>query len=114
MCGSLLPTGRLLDRFDDVEVTCIDNGMPVVMIAAESLGVTGYESRDALNADTKLKQRIESIRSAGGPADESGRCRHKVVPKMCLVARPSAPAAIFARAPSFPTIAMPPSECSAR
>ena len=32
VCGSLLPTGRLVDRFDGVEVTCIDNGMPVVMI----------------------------------------------------------------------------------
>src|SRR6202451_1172144 len=50
VCGSLLPTGRLVDRFDGVDVTCIDNGMPVVVMAAEALGVSGYESRDELNA----------------------------------------------------------------
>ena len=45
LCGSLLPTGNLVDRFDGVDVTCIDNGMPVVLLAAEALGATGYESR---------------------------------------------------------------------
>ena len=53
VCGSLLPTGQLVDRFDGVEVTCIDNGMPVVVMAAEALGVTGYESRDELNANRR-------------------------------------------------------------
>jgi 4-oxalomesaconate tautomerase len=90
VCGSLLPTGRVVDRFDGVDTTCIDNGMPVVVMAAESLGATGYESRDELNADAALKQRIESIRLQAGPAMNLGDVRHKVVPKMCLVARPRA------------------------
>jgi 4-oxalomesaconate tautomerase len=88
VCGSLLPTGRLLDRFDEVEVTCIDNGMPVVVMAAESFGITGYETRDELNADTQLKQRIESVRLKAGAAMNLGDVSHKVVPKMCLVAKP--------------------------
>ncbi len=37
VCGSLLPTGHLVDRFDDVEVTCIDNGMPVVIICGRRI-----------------------------------------------------------------------------
>ena len=90
VCGSLLPTGRLVDRFDGVDVTCIDNGMPVVVMAAEALGVTGYESRDELNADAALKQRIESIRLQAGPAMNLGDVAQKVVPKMCLVAHPRA------------------------
>jgi len=90
VCGSLLPTGRLVDRFDGVFVTCIDNGMPVVMMAAEALGVTGYESRDELNADAALRRRIESIRLQAGPAMNLGDVEHKVVPKMCLIARPRA------------------------
>ena len=77
VCGSLLPTGHLVDRFDGVEVTCIDNGMPVVVMAAEALGVTGYETRDALNANAALKQRIESIRLQAGPAMNLGRCRQQ-------------------------------------
>jgi len=88
VCGSLLPTGRLVDRFDGVDVTCIDNGMPVVVMAAEALGVSGYETRDELNANAALKQRIESIRLQAGPAMNLGDVAKKVVPKMCLVARP--------------------------
>ena len=97
VCGSLLPTGRLVDRFDGVDVTCIDNGMPVVVMAAEALGVTGYESRDELNADAALKQRIESIRLQAGPAMNLGDVARKVVPKMCLVAKPKAGGQICTR-----------------
>jgi 4-oxalomesaconate tautomerase len=97
VCGSLLPTGRLVDRFDGVDVTCIDNGMPVVVMAAEALGVTGYESRDELNANAALKQRIESIRLQAGPAMNLGDVAKKVVPKMCLVAHPNAGGQICTR-----------------
>jgi 4-oxalomesaconate tautomerase len=90
VCGSLLPTGNLVDRFDDIEVTCIDNGMPVVIMGAEMLGVSGYETRDELNANIVLKKRIESIRLQAGPAMNLGDVTRKVVPKMCLVAKPRA------------------------
>jgi 4-oxalomesaconate tautomerase len=90
VCGSLLPTGHLVDRFDGIEVTCIDNGMPVVLMPAEALGATGYEPRDALNANAALKQKIESIRLQAGPAMNLGDVTKKVVPKMCLVAAPKA------------------------
>ena len=97
VCGSLLPTGHLVDRFDDVDVTCIDNGMPVVVMAAESLGVTGYETRDELNANAALKRKIESIRLQAGPAMNLGDVITKVVPKMCLVAHPKAGGQICTR-----------------
>jgi 4-oxalomesaconate tautomerase len=90
VCGSLLPTGHSVDRFDDVEITCIDNGMPVVIIEAADLGVTGYESRDTRNADSALKKRIESIRLQAGPKMNLGDVAKLVVPKMCLVAKPRA------------------------
>ena len=73
VCGKLLPTGRAVDTFDGVPVTCIDNGMPVVVLRASDLGRTGYESRDALNADVEFKARLESIRLQAGPSDESRR-----------------------------------------
>jgi len=90
VCGSLLPTGRLVDRIDGVEITCIDNGMPVVIMPAEALGVSGYETREQLNSNTALKQKIESIRLQAGPAMNLGDVAKQVVPKMCLVARPAA------------------------
>jgi 4-oxalomesaconate tautomerase len=69
-------------------IALIDNGMPVVIMLASDLGVTGYESRDELNANAALKQRIESIRLQAGPAMNLGDVTKKVVPKMCLVAKP--------------------------
>jgi len=90
VCGSLLPTGKLIDRFGGVQVTCIDNGMPVVIMGAEDIGVSGYETRDELNADGALKRRLEAIRLEAGPAMNLGDVAKKVVPKMCLVAKPRA------------------------
>jgi len=88
VCGELFPTGKLVDRFDGVDVTCIDNGMPVVVMLAADLGVTGHESRDELNANAALKKRIESIRLQAGPAMNLGDVAKKVVPKMCLASAP--------------------------
>jgi 4-oxalomesaconate tautomerase len=90
VCGALLPTGRLVDRFDGLPVTCIDNGMPVVILDARDFGLTGYETRERLNADAELKRRLESIRRKAGPAMNLGDVAAKVVPKMCLVAPPRA------------------------
>jgi 4-oxalomesaconate tautomerase len=84
--GSLLPTGRALDVVDGVEVTCIDNGMPVVVIRARDLGVTGYETPQELDANKELKKKIESIRLAVGPRMNLGDVAKKVVPKMSLIA----------------------------
>ncbi len=90
VCGSLLPTTQLIDSFGGVQVTCIDNGMPVVIMGAEDLGVSGYETRDELNADGALKRRLEAIRLEAGRAMNLGDVAKKVVPKMCLVAKPRA------------------------
>ena len=89
VCGALFPTGKLVDTFDGVDVTCIDNGMPVVVMQAADLGVSGYETRDELNANSALKKRIESIRLQAGPVMKLGDVTKKVVPKMCLVAKPA-------------------------
>ena len=85
-CGALLPTGRACDEMNGVKVTCIDNGMPVVLIAAKDLGKTGYESPAELEADSQLKSRVESIRLQAGLLMNLGDVTTKTVPKMSLVA----------------------------
>lgn len=97
VCGSLLPTGNLVDRVAGVDATLIDNGMPVVVFTAASVGRTGHESRAALNADLALKARIEEIRLAAGPLMRLGDVRAKVVPKMAMVAEPRQGGAIATR-----------------
>lgn len=89
-CGELLPTGKLVDLIDGVPVTCIDNGMPVVLLRAAAVGRTGYETPAQLNADLGLKARLERIRLLAGPQMKLGDVAKKVVPKMCLIAPPQA------------------------
>lgn len=95
--GSLLPTGNVADEIDGVKVTLIDNGMPVVVLKAEALGKTGYETPKDLMADTDFRKRLEAIRLKAGPLMNLGDVASKVVPKMCLVAPPRAGGAICTR-----------------
>jgi 4-oxalomesaconate tautomerase len=96
-CGALLPTGRAVDVVNGISVTCIDNGMPCVVMRAADVGRTGYETRDALDADTELKTRVEAIRLAVGPMMNLGDVTEKTVPKMVLVAAPREGGAIATR-----------------
>jgi len=87
-CGALFPTGASADRIHGIEVTCIDNGMPVVILRATDLGKEGTETPEALEADVRLKARIENIRLSLGPRMHLGDVSKKTVPKMCLVSPP--------------------------
>jgi 4-oxalomesaconate tautomerase len=88
-CGSLLPTGNITDVVNGIEVTCIDNGMPVVILRAESLGVTGKESCAELEANTHFRTQLEALRLACGPLMNLGDVAKLTVPKMTLVSTPS-------------------------
>ncbi|EIZ81210.1 methylitaconate delta2-delta3-isomerase [Novosphingobium sp. Rr 2-17] len=96
-CGALLPSGNAVDVVNGVRVTLIDNGMPCVVFKAEDVGVTGYEDRDTLDADTELKARIEAIRLAVGERMNLGDVKEKSVPKMMLVAPPKNGGAVTVR-----------------
>ncbi len=86
--GSLLPTGNIRDVIDGVEVTCADNGMPVVVARAVHLGITGYEPVEQLAADPDLIRRIRSLRLAAGRLMGLGDVSALSVPKTTLVSAP--------------------------
>jgi 4-oxalomesaconate tautomerase len=88
VCAGLLPTGRARDSVDGVDVTCIDNGMPLVMFRATDVGRTGYETVAQMNGDAALKARIERLRLACGHAMGLGDVTAKNYPKMTLIAPP--------------------------
>ncbi|MBB3953217.1 4-oxalomesaconate tautomerase [Novosphingobium sediminicola] len=96
-CGALLPSGNAVDEVNGVRVTLIDNGMPCVVFKAEDVGITGYEDRDWLDANTELKAKIEAIRLAVGSAMNLGDVKEKSVPKMMLVAPPKHGGAVTVR-----------------
>ncbi|MFC7047577.1 4-oxalomesaconate tautomerase [Emcibacter nanhaiensis] len=87
-CGALLPTGNIVDEVQGVELTCIDNGMPVVLLKASDFGLSGLERPEELEANAELKERIESIRLEIGPKMNLGDVKSKTVPKMTLISPP--------------------------
>ena len=106
VCSGLLPTGKVQDvvtvegsGFDafTLPVTCIDNGMPLVMFRASDVGRTGYESADEMNADTELKTRIEGLRLKTGHLMGLGDVSAKNYPKMTLIAPPRAGGSLCTR-----------------
>lgn len=86
--GALFPTGSKIDHSHGIETTCIDNGMPVILIRASDIGCTGYELPDELENNAELKSKIEAIRLELGAKMNLGDVRQKTVPKMTLLAPP--------------------------
>lgn len=96
--GSLLPTGNPLDELLGVPVSLVDNGMPVVIVRAVELGITGRESPEVLEANTALLARVEELRIAAGPLFGLEDVSRLSVPKMMLVSEPRAGGDVAVRA----------------
>lgn len=84
--GAFLPTGNLRDKFDGIEVTCMDVAMPIVIARAEDFGLTGYESAADLDANTDFFARFETIRVEAGKRMGMGDVTKSVTPKFGILA----------------------------
>ncbi|MFE2416689.1 4-oxalomesaconate tautomerase [Streptomyces hokutonensis] len=93
----LLPTGRIRDVIAGTEVTCVDNGMPVVLIPAAALDVTGYESPKDLEENLTLADRLREIRLEAGKLMGLGDVENTTVPKLSLLAPPRGGGAVTTR-----------------
>ncbi|WP_367850213.1 4-oxalomesaconate tautomerase [Rhodoferax sp. WC2427] len=83
--GHLFPTGQRIDTIDGIEVTCIDAAMPLMVLRAADLGLTGRERPAQLDANTALLERIEAMRRVAGTRMGLGDVSDSVVPKPVLV-----------------------------
>jgi 2-methylaconitate cis-trans-isomerase PrpF len=86
--GKLLPTGKPLDVIDGIDVSCVDVAMPMILMRAEQLGKTGYETANELDADKALFERMEAIRRKAGVMMGMGDVSKAVVPKIGLLSQP--------------------------
>ncbi len=84
--GAFLPTGNLIDTFNGIDVTCMDVAMPMVIAKAESFGLTGYESAEALNDNTVFFTQMEAVRIKAGEAMGIANVAKSVTPKFGLLA----------------------------
>jgi 4-oxalomesaconate tautomerase len=88
VCGSLLPTGNPADQIQGIQVTCIDNGMPVVILRAEDFGFDGAESCAQIEAAKDSLGKVESVRRQAAQLMGMGDVTDAVVPKVALVSHP--------------------------
>ncbi|MCB2101503.1 MAG: 4-oxalomesaconate tautomerase [Rhodobacterales bacterium] len=115
--GAFLPTGNLVDEIDGLAVTCMDVAMPLVIARAADFGLTGYESREVLDADTDFFARMEAMRLKAGEMMGMGDVSKSVTPKVGLVAPAAAGGTLAARYfmpwKTHPTMAVTGSQCLA-
>jgi 2-methylaconitate cis-trans-isomerase PrpF len=96
--GKLLPSGAPCDVLEvpglgSIEASLIDAANPCVFVAAESLGATGIEMPDEIDADPALLAKLEAIRRAasirmGIAATEGEAGRITGIPKVAMVSAP--------------------------
>lgn len=95
--GKLFPTGRRIDVINGLELTCIDAAMPMMILRASDLGLTGRERPAQLDANTALLERIEAVRRIAGARMGLGDVSDSVIPKPVLVSAGDGPLSITSR-----------------
>lgn len=95
--GRLLPTGKARDVAAGVPVTCIDFAIPLVLVKAESLGRSGHESQQVLNADSAFLSRLEEIRIDASRLMGLDLAPGAGLPKIAIVAPPQDGGSIASR-----------------
>ncbi|MEM8663689.1 MAG: 4-oxalomesaconate tautomerase [Pseudomonadota bacterium] len=115
--GAMLPTGHATETIEGIAVSCVDVTMPMVIASAQDFGISGAESQDALDGMDALFARIEPMRIEAGRRMGLGDVTHSVIPKVGLVAAPSAGGHFMARYfmpwRCHPTVAVSGSQCLA-
>ena len=95
--GQLFPTGRRTETIAGVMVTCIDAAMPLMMVRASELGLTGRERPAELDANGALMEKIETMRLEAGRRMGLGDVSDSVVPKPVIVSPGDSPNSIVSR-----------------
>lgn len=87
-CGKLLPSGARTETIEGLTATLIDYAMPMMLLRADELGLTGDESPAALDAEAGLLARLESARREAGRRMGLGDVAKFVVPKIGVLSAP--------------------------
>jgi 2-methylaconitate cis-trans-isomerase PrpF/tripartite-type tricarboxylate transporter receptor subunit TctC len=95
--GSVFPTGNRIDTIDGIALTCIDAAMPLMIVRAADLGVTGREPPSVLDSHPGLLDRLEALRRQAGERMGLGDVSESVIPKPVLVSEGDGPDSITSR-----------------
>ena len=94
---ALFPTGKRREQIDGITVSLVDATMPSMILDARVIGKTGYETREELDSDAALFERLEPVRREAGRRMGLGDVADSVIPKMMIVAPPRAGGDISSR-----------------
>jgi len=94
-----LTTGHVVDVIEGIRVTCIDNGMPVVCLKAEEVGLSGYEDPLTIESNREVCEIVERVRLGGGPLMNLATSPQRPCPR-CVCSRPRSTTASLVREPS--------------
>ena len=86
--GALFATGQRREEINGVAVTLIDYAMPMMLLAASSVGLRGDETPAEIDANKALFERLEAMRLEAGRRMKLGDVRGKVIPKIGLLSAP--------------------------
>jgi 2-methylaconitate cis-trans-isomerase PrpF len=86
--GKLFPTGNASDIIQGIAVTSIDCAIPMVLVRAEDVGVSGYEDAAFLSANRELIAKLASIRTEAGRLMGMGDVSDMVIPKPVILSAP--------------------------
>ncbi len=95
--GQLFPTGHRIEKLLGVDATCIDAAMPLMIVRAADLGLTGRERPAELDANAALLEKLEAMRLEAGRRMGLGDVSASVVPKPVIVSPGDAPDSIVSR-----------------
>ncbi len=95
--GALFPTGLPWETIEDVPVTLIDYSIPVMVLEARSVGLTGAEVPAAISANDAVMARIERLRLEAGRRMGLGDVSQRVTPKVALLSPPTADGTLSVR-----------------
>lgn len=106
--GKLLPTGNVIDKIEDIDVSCIDVAVPMVIARAHDFGRDIQDPIETFDADKPLMDKLRAVWTQAGlrmglkkrngelmTAEEIANS--ETIPKMCLIGAPRGAGNITAR-----------------
>jgi 4-oxalomesaconate tautomerase len=95
--GRLLPSCKPAEEIGGILVSLVDYAMPMMLLRAADVGLTGGESAEAIDANRALFARLEPMRLEAGRRMGLGDVSNLVVPKIGLLSGSAQPSAIRSR-----------------
>ena len=86
--GKLLPTGKIREKIQGIDVTLLDAGSTMILIKASDLGMTGTEGEEFFVKNKELMAKIESMRIEAGQRMGLGDVTESVLPKVGILSKP--------------------------